>query len=219
MVNCLEEVVNSVYSRFLTLEQKKRDRIINAAIMEFAKKGYEDASTNEIVKNAGISKGLLFHYFKNKKSLFLFMYDYSIEVLSKELYSKMRLDESDIFKSLRQIFILKYDVLKKYPGMYDFLVDAINEKSNEIKNEIGSRYEELYKSGMKMLFESFDFSNFKDDVDAIKSIKVIKWSLEGLIKDLGYDSTTLYSTTKDQFDKILTEVDAYLELLKKCFYK
>ncbi|HEY9060703.1 MAG TPA: TetR/AcrR family transcriptional regulator [Pseudobacteroides sp.] len=208
-----------MYSRFLILEQEKRDRIINAAIMEFAKKGYEDASTNEIVKSAGISKGLLFHYFKNKKSLFLFMYDYSIEVLSKELYSKMHLDESDIFKSLRQIFILKYDVLKKYPGMYDFLVSAINEKSNEIKNEIGNRYEELYKGGMKMLFESFDFSKFKDDADAIKSIKVIRWSLEGLIKDLGYDTTTLYSTTKDQFDKILAEVDSYMELLRKCFYK
>ena len=63
------------------MEPEKRERIINAAINEFTKKGYRNASTNEIVKEAGISKGLIFHYFKNKKQLYLFLYDYLIWIL------------------------------------------------------------------------------------------------------------------------------------------
>jgi AcrR family transcriptional regulator len=208
-----------MFSRFLTLEDEKRDRIINAAIKEFAQKGYKDASTNEIVKEAGISKGLLFHYFKNKKSLFLFMYDYSIEVLNKEFYSKLCLDEKDIFKSFRQMFLLKYELFKKYPGMYDFFASALRKESSEVKNEIGYRYEELYTSGMKLIFDSFDYSKFKDDTDIKKTINIIIWSLEGLIKNLGYESATVFSTTKAKFDEILAEVDAYMELLRKCFYK
>lgn len=56
--------------KFLELDKLKQDRIINAAMKEFALKGYKNASTNEIVKEAGISKGLLFHYFTNKKAYF-----------------------------------------------------------------------------------------------------------------------------------------------------
>jgi len=68
-------------SNFLKLEPKKREQILNAAINEFAQKDYKNASTNEIVKKAGISKGLIFHYFKNKKQLYIFLYDYLIEII------------------------------------------------------------------------------------------------------------------------------------------
>lgn len=59
--------VNLLFSKFLNLNPEKQDRILNAALKEFAQKGYQNASTNEIVKEAGISKGLLFHYFNNKR--------------------------------------------------------------------------------------------------------------------------------------------------------
>jgi len=44
--------------KFLALEPEKQSRIINAAIKEFVHKGYNKASTNEMVKDADISKGL-----------------------------------------------------------------------------------------------------------------------------------------------------------------
>lgn len=49
-----------IYPKFINLEAEKRERIINAALKEFAQKGYDKASTNEIIKEAGISKGSLF---------------------------------------------------------------------------------------------------------------------------------------------------------------
>ena len=52
---------------FKNIDIEKRDRIINSALEEFSKNRFEKASTNNIVKNANISKGLLFHYFANKK--------------------------------------------------------------------------------------------------------------------------------------------------------
>ena len=74
--------------KFMSFDPQKRDRIINTALEEFAQKGYKNASTNEIVKKADISKGLLFHYFGNKKSLFLFLYEYSWDILSKDFFRK-----------------------------------------------------------------------------------------------------------------------------------
>ena len=63
--------------KFFSLKPEKRERIINAALKEFAKNGYDKASTNEIVKESGISKGSLFNYFISKKELYLFLLDYA----------------------------------------------------------------------------------------------------------------------------------------------
>lgn len=55
---------------FKNIDEEKRGRIINSALEEFSKNSFDKASTNIIVKNAGISKGSLFHYFKNKQELY-----------------------------------------------------------------------------------------------------------------------------------------------------
>ena len=52
--------------KFFDLKREKQDRMINAGLKTFAKYGYRHATTDEIVKEAAISKGLLFHYFDNK---------------------------------------------------------------------------------------------------------------------------------------------------------
>ena len=49
-------------SKFFDLKKEKQDRMINAALKVFAMQGYRHASTDDIVREAGISKGLLFHY-------------------------------------------------------------------------------------------------------------------------------------------------------------
>jgi len=58
---------------FENLNNQKKQRIINAALAEFAQKKYDYASTNSIVKKAQIGKGMLFHYFGNKKNLYIYL--------------------------------------------------------------------------------------------------------------------------------------------------
>ena len=57
--------------KLLDLEPQRRDAILNAALKEFAVQGYDNASTNVIAKNAGISKALMFHYVAISRSYFL----------------------------------------------------------------------------------------------------------------------------------------------------
>ena len=55
--------------KFFDLKKEKQDRMINAALKVFALHGYRHACTDDIVKEAAISKGLLFHYFGSKLHL------------------------------------------------------------------------------------------------------------------------------------------------------
>jgi len=58
---------------FLNLPEEKRGVIINAAVDEFAEYGLENASTNKIVANSGISKGSFYQYFEDKKDVFMYL--------------------------------------------------------------------------------------------------------------------------------------------------
>ena len=60
----------------INTEDAKIQGIINAALKEFAQRGYEEASTNRIAKAAGMSKALMFHYVKSKEELLLMLLDY-----------------------------------------------------------------------------------------------------------------------------------------------
>jgi TetR/AcrR family transcriptional regulator len=48
-----------------------KEKILNSALVEFGTKSYEGASINNICIENGISKGLIYHYFKNKEALYL----------------------------------------------------------------------------------------------------------------------------------------------------
>jgi AcrR family transcriptional regulator len=58
---------------FHNLLEEKRNTIINAAIEEFAEYGLENASTNRIVANSGISKGSFYQYFEDKRDVFMYL--------------------------------------------------------------------------------------------------------------------------------------------------
>ena len=53
-----------------TLKTDVRDRIVDAAELEFAERGYVGATMAQIAKRAGLSTGNLYRYFANKEALF-----------------------------------------------------------------------------------------------------------------------------------------------------
>src|SRR5262252_4714872 len=52
-----------------------RERILHAALMVFARKGYHRAAVDDIVDASRTSKGAVYHHFPNKEALFLALVD------------------------------------------------------------------------------------------------------------------------------------------------
>jgi len=61
--------------KFYSLPEEKQKAIINAGYRVFSQNSYRNSPMSEIAAAAGISKSLLFHYFQNKKELYLFLWD------------------------------------------------------------------------------------------------------------------------------------------------
>ena len=197
------------------MNPEKRDRIINAALEEFSNNSFDKASTNNIVKNAGISKGLLFHYFDNKKSLHEFLEKYVVKIVIASLQNNLDWDESDFFNRMKQIALIKGRLTLRFPSIFEFFTNIIKDKDyNEILE-----YRENYAPGLleKVYTHNIDYSKFKPDLDMEKTMKIINWviekySLDLLERILNTDKKWDYAVINKDFDK-------YMDILREAFYR
>jgi len=72
----LRKLYNKLFDE---ISEEKKNRIINAAIIEFANNGFSRSNINNIAKNADISIGSLYKYFNNKHDLFLSIVNFNVE--------------------------------------------------------------------------------------------------------------------------------------------
>ncbi len=68
--------------------EASQSRILEAAEQEFAAHGYEGARIDKIVRRAGVSKNLVYHYFGGKDDLFL--------IVMERMYERMRAHHADL---------------------------------------------------------------------------------------------------------------------------
>jgi len=203
-----------IYSQFHSLESEKQERIINAALKEFASNGYGKASTNEIIKEAGISKGSLFNYFNNKKELYLFLLDYVAKVIEK-IYAEVNWNEPDFFARMRQLGLVKFKIYKKFPHAFNFLKAVSNEDAADVKPAISKLRKDMISSGLERGYQNIDWSKFREDIAREKMINIINWTMLSFAEQHMNELDSI----EDVGREILRESDEYFDILKQCFYK
>lgn len=202
----------------LNIDSEKEDRIIRAATRIFAENGYEKASTNAIVKEAKISKGILFHYFNSKKELYVSLYEHLSDLFTEKIYERLDWNEHDIFVTIRSVTLIKFELFSVYPDLINFLTSAFSEEASEVKDEIEKYKSRMVESSFATLFSNIDTSKFKEGIDVNKSIQVIYWTFEGMANQQQQKAKSR-SVDEINQEEVLAEIDAYIELLKISFYK
>ncbi|RIN25023.1 TetR/AcrR family transcriptional regulator [Staphylococcus succinus] len=202
---------------FTQLHKDKQNNIINVAMNEFVKNGFDKTSTNHIVKKAHISKGSLFNYFNNKKDLYLYLIDFSIQTI-ETMYEHIDFKERDLFQRIENIGLQKLYIQQKSPKVFDFLKSLPQESSAEVQDIIKEKISSTYEEGTKKIFHNLDYSKFREDIDIEKAIEILNWTM------LGFGTKTLTQITtfdnSSQFgETYLNEWKQYARILKYSFYK
>lgn len=185
--------------------------MINAALKVFAENGYKGASTDDIVKEAGISKGLLFHYFTNKIGLYSFVYDYSTRYMKLEMTTAVNAKETDFFEIYKQTENAKLQILKNYPYMQEFLNRAMYEDVSEALLAIEDKRNMLTEF-YETIRGQIDFSVFKPEVEIDKLVKMLDLTIQGLM-------TEHFREGSFHPEMLYDEVIGYLEMVKKLTIK
>ena len=212
--------------KFHALDDEKKERIIVAAMKEFLA-GYKHASTDNIVREAGISKGLLFHYFGTKENLYAYLIEYVADTFTEEFLNVLNISQPDILDSLWQASLLKYELSMKYPVIFDFITKAWIEneaKDSSIKVTI-DRIMALRDKALADIYKCADLSLFRDDVDPYMGIKVISWAMNGYAESKAAEADKVSTgeptgeVIRARYENYLEEFKGYLNFFRSCFYK
>ena len=168
--------------RFFDLNREKQDRMINAALRIFAQNGYRHASTDIIVKEAGISKGLLFHYFTNKIGLFSFLFDYSVKYMLFELDHLISNKETDYFTICKEIEKAKLNVLRTYPYMHEFIEKSLEEDQLDI-NETIETSKNTYLETINRYYAQGSRDFLREEISSERLDSFIRFTVDGLTKE------------------------------------
>ena len=198
-------------SKFFDLKKEKQDRMINAALKVFAIQGYRHGSTDDIVREAAVSKGLLFHYFGNKVGVYQFIYDYSVRYMTLELRSSVDSKESDLFTVLKQMERARMHAMRGYPYMQQFLNRSMSEDCYEALLAVEEK-KNVLEEACAAIDAQIDYTALPAGLDGEKLRKMLDFTIKGLM-------TERFQNASFQPEMLYEEVCDYLDVMRKIVYR
>lgn len=190
------------------IPEDKKQRIVRAAMEHFAKNGYKKATVDEIVAAADISKGLIFHYFGNKKKLYLYLYEFAYGLVHDRVVKSFQ--REDLFERIRESEQIKLAIMSEYPYVLDFLLSVRWETDEQLREAIAQVKVDRFPPWKETFLPGLDASKLREGIAPEKVIKIISWTTDGLLAE-----------HKDKFvlEDVFAEMDEYLALMRNAFYK
>jgi AcrR family transcriptional regulator len=169
---------------FQSLNHEKQEKVFQAAVDEFASKGYRSASMNSLVKAAGISKGSLFQYFKTKQDLFGGVVDIAASRVKGHL-KRVRDDTADMSLSSRLAKLLRagFVFIDEHPMLARIYFRLLQTGEAPFG---GDRLMQLRRDGDEFLGDlikqAIDRGEVRPDVDVERTAYLINTMFESLLR-------------------------------------
>lgn len=206
--------VDDVTDHFQSLEQGKRERILNAGYQIFGRHGYRKAATADIAKAAGISKAMLFYYFTSKKEMYLDLMQESSDLLVDAIYMNPESISTDFFERLLEVSRIKIEALKKRPFLIQFLYSAFGETDPEVYDELKVYFSAGDVMRNEMMILNTDTEKFKEGIQPELVMELI---MNCALGAFSVQPTADYGA--ELIDQRMDRFQIYLTLLKNNFYK
>jgi TetR/AcrR family transcriptional regulator len=205
---------------FEALPEDKRQKILDACLDEFAEYGYINASTNRIVRAAGISKGLLFHYFESKKKLFLYVLDYTLSTLIQKMSKYSASLTGDFFDTMWQYSLIKTRIAVEEPQMYHIMYDAYLNLTEDIKDELMQRYGQMLSDQRKAFCMKMDAAKLREGVTAETAANIVMDFLDGYYRrNIDYYKTFSPEQFLVELENIKEDMKRYMDVIRRAVYK
>lgn len=115
---------------------------MEAAVAEFAGKGFSEANINVIARNAGISIGSMYNYFESKENLFLSVVDYGYKELEAAL-ATVDLGKGDIFDKFEMLIRIAQKFSKQHPELNQIYLDLASQGLFHLSQKLSRQVESI----------------------------------------------------------------------------
>ena len=168
-------------SKFYSLPRERQSAILNAGFHVFSQNSYKKSPMSEIADAAGISKALLFHYFHNKKDLYLFLWDTCCRITVEEMTRSGAYEQTDLFRSMDYGMRAKIRLMRQYPDIGVFAVRAFYEKDPEVSAVIQKSMGQYLNTHAAKKLQKLDLEDFIPGIDLQMMYREMYWASEGCL--------------------------------------
>ncbi len=142
---------------FHRLPPERQQRVLDAAMREFAAHGYQAASTNRIVRSLGIAKGTLFKYARTKEALYLYLYEQVLTEIALIQDDPATYTTPDLFRRVEDLFEALLAYAAREPLRYRFSMRASLDTAVGIYNQVEQLRQRISKQHYTALFDGVDW--------------------------------------------------------------
>ena len=102
-----------------------RQRILDSALQEFGAKSYGEASLNTVCAAGNVSKGIIYHYFKDKDELYLMCVQKCFEALTQHISDTVPVDSAPLETALERYFDARIAFFAQQPVYQKLFCNAL----------------------------------------------------------------------------------------------
>ncbi|MGF7118617.1 TetR/AcrR family transcriptional regulator [Methanobacterium oryzae] len=136
-----------------------KNRIIQAAIKIFSKKGFHKSTMDEIAGEVGVSKATLYTYFKSKEEILKEIW----KLNSQNILDLKKFKEYNYFEVLEKLYLM----MVESPGLYlSFEITALSSQNENIKEINKESYEAKLESLKLFLQDQQQKGSIREDIGA-----------------------------------------------------
>lgn len=140
-----------------------REKLLKSALELYTEKGYHSTTVDEIAKNAGLSTGVAYRYFKNKKDLLLAAISYGFTTI-KDL---ARVEETDLFGSDLEHALSAFE--KIHTDYFAFHEELEGLRHSD--SDVGKLYDEFTKTAIQNVYENLP-ENIRENPDSLENLYI-----------------------------------------------
>lgn len=193
---------------FLKREKKSaesRKRILDAALEEFANNGYMGASLNRVCQEKNISKGMIYHYFKDKDQLYLLCLEACFDELTSYIRENKNRKDLDLESRLKDYFDTRLEFFIERPLYLGIFLDLVLNGPDHLRDQI------------KKIRSDFDQENISILRDILSSVSLRKdLDLDTVVDDFRFYMNYFNLAFKDLLSEGISKEEALKEHEKRC---
>ena len=135
------------------LKDLRKSQIMEAAQSVVVKKGYGQSRMDDIVKEAKLSKGAIYWYYKSKKEIYLSLVDHWFNEYSEGVLHNLenKKNASDQLKVLFDYFIDQFD---QNPATFKIMVEFW--RMAGLDDDFNSKLQDVYSHFLKYIIDIID---------------------------------------------------------------
>jgi AcrR family transcriptional regulator len=191
--------------------KQTKEKIVQAAIKLFQKRGYEKTTSNDIAAEAGVSVGSFYVYFTDKRQLLLTIFDRLSDELYKNIFDGLKpehLFDSDLRERIRVAVANTISDKQKHSGLHRVVSELLLRDQ-----DFSDRHKAVMQRSIAKLHELISLANKAGrtwDID----VEAAAFVVHRVVFDVSQD----YVTGSCEFDKERA-IDAVADMIYRFVFK